>query len=85
MVDNLEQVNIGIQFDNIAINSAASGAGVFNGANNQFGWSSHAKTNSGLGTIGGHHNPLPYNINILWDNDKIDTTINDQDIMWSVK
>ncbi|WP_106497498.1 hypothetical protein [Lentibacillus sp. Marseille-P4043] len=76
--------DIEIRYDTIHITSAASGAGVFNGVNTQFGWSSHSKTNSALGTIGGHLNHTPNNINVLNDNDMIDTTINDQDVMWGL-
>lgn len=77
--------DIKIHYHTIQITSAASGAGVFNGVNTQFGWSSHSKQNTALGTVAGHHNQTPNNINLLNDTDSIDATINDQDVMWSLK
>lgn len=77
--------DIEILYHTIQVASAASNAGVFNGINTQFGWSTHSKANTALGTVGGHHNKTPENANLLWDSDIIDTLINDQDVMWGIK
>lgn len=77
--------DVEINYHTIQITTAASGAGVFNGVNTQFGWSSHSKANTALGTVAGHDNQTPNNINLVHDSDYMDTVINDQDVMWSIK
>lgn len=82
---NQEMTDIEIQYQTIDITSAASNAGVFNGINTQFGWSTHSKANTALGPVAGHDNTTPDNANLIMDSDIIDTLINDQDVMWGIK
>ncbi|TCP21950.1 hypothetical protein EV207_13837 [Scopulibacillus darangshiensis] len=85
MTNYPESSDISIVYHTIQVTNAASNAGVFNGINTQFGWSTHSKANTALGTIGGHDNKAPQNANILLDGDVVDTVINDQDVMWGIK
>lgn len=80
-----ETTDVEIVYHTIQVTAAASNAGVFNGVNTQFGWSTHFKTNTGLGTIGGHDNKAPQNTNVLYDGDLVDATIYDQDVIWGIK
>lgn len=75
--------NAMISFDKLSAGTVSSSSGIFNGRNIQFGWSSHSKTNNGFGTMGGNHNTMHNNLNIVFDNDQLDTPIDDRDIMWS--
>lgn len=72
-----------ISFDQLTAGTIQSSSGIFNGKNIQFGWSAHSKTNNGFGTVGGNSNTLRNNINVVFDNDQLDTPIDDRDIMWS--
>lgn len=72
-----------ISFDKLSVGTVSSSSGVFNGKNIQFGWSSHSKTNTGFGTLGGSSNRVNRNINVVFDNDQVDTPIDDRDTMWS--
>ncbi|TCP21951.1 hypothetical protein EV207_13838 [Scopulibacillus darangshiensis] len=72
-----------ISFDKLSAGSLAASSGIFNGKNIQFGWSAHSKTNNGFGTLSGNHNNFHDNYNIVFDNDQIDTPIDDRDVMWS--
>lgn len=72
-----------INFDKLSAGTVSSSSGIFNGKNIQFGWSSHSKTNNGFGTLGGNHNNFHDNVNVVFDNDQIDTPIDDRDVMWS--
>lgn len=85
MRTNSVNSDIEITYHTIQVTSAASNAGVFNGINTQFGWSTHSKANTALGTVAGSHNKTPKNANLLWDTDIIDAIINDQDVMWGIK
>lgn len=63
---------------------ALDNAGVFNGENEGYGWSSHFKQNMSAVLTGGQmnqfaNNELCENIHIIKDNDFVDTLINDQD------
>ncbi|MBM7646793.1 hypothetical protein JOD45_003027 [Scopulibacillus daqui] len=71
-----------ISFKSLSVGSMSASSGVFNGTNRQFGWSSHSKANSGLGSIGGEKHEIVRNINMVMDNDHLDTPIDDRDIMW---
>lgn len=75
--------NAMISFDKLSAGTVSSSSGIFNGKNIQFGWSSHSKTNNGFGTLGGNSNEMHNNLNIVFDNDQLDTPIDDRDIMWS--
>ncbi|MEH7385852.1 hypothetical protein V7147_10630 [Bacillus sp. JJ1521] len=72
-----------INFEKLQAGSISNASGIFNGKNIQFGWSSHRKENSGFGTLGGHNNKVIKNTNVVFDNDQIDTPIDDRDTMWS--
>lgn len=85
MNNNPIKSDIIIKYDTIKLHNAASNAGIFNGVNVQFGWSTHSKGNTGLGTIGGHDNYSPKNTSLVLDSNYIDTIINDQDYMLSIK
>ncbi len=69
-----------IQFDSINVNVVSGNAGIFIGTNYQFCWNSHSKENSAFGGISGHSNIVQQNINLLVDNDLIDTPIDDRDL-----
>lgn len=60
---------------------AADNAGVLNGQNQIFGWSSHFKMNQNI-YVKGTGIPTPANFNYVEDMDGVDATINDQDIEW---
>jgi hypothetical protein len=75
--------NVVVQFDNIVVNAMETNAGVFVGTNVQYGWSSHNKTNASMTGISGESNEVVGNVNIIYDNDFIDTSIDDRDVMLS--
>lgn len=64
-----------IVFHSININSVQSNSGVFTGSNLQSYWSTHSKENSALGTVTGFYNTIHQNVNVVYDNDHIDTPI----------
>jgi hypothetical protein len=72
-----------VQFEQIVVNVMATNAGVFVGTNSQYGWSSHNKTNVSLSGVSGDKNRVYSNINVIYDNDLIDTPIDDRDVMLS--
>lgn len=84
-MDYSDETEVSIVYHSIQVTNAASNAGVFNGINTQFGWSTHYKTNTAFGTLAGHDNQAPKSINFLQDSDQVDTYINDQDLMWGIK
>jgi hypothetical protein len=66
-----------ICLNSLSIDTLDTTCGVFIGMNNAVGWSSHSKSNSGLGTGGdGCRN----NLNIVYDNDIIDTPAESSDM-----
>lgn len=83
MSDGPRQSQVMIDLDSLSVGTVSSSSGVFNGKNLQFGWSAHSKTNNGFGTLGGQQNSVNKNYNIVFDNDHIDTPIDDRDVMWS--
>lgn len=68
-----------IYYNTNLLNTALDNAGVFNGENQGFGWSSHFKQNNNA-NLTGFLNPHTGNVNIVRDNDGFDATINDQDV-----
>jgi hypothetical protein len=75
-------INALISFDKLTAGTIQSSSGIFNGKNIQFGWSAHSKTNNGFGTVSGNSNTFHNNINVVFDNDQLDTPIDDRGIMW---
>lgn len=75
--------NAMISFDTLKVGTVSSSSGIFNGKNIQFGWSSHSKSNTGFGSLGGSDNKVNKNTNVVFDNDQLDTPIDDRDTMWS--
>lgn len=79
-----QKSNVTIRFEEFEIGTISNSSGVFNSQTNiQFGWSSHSKSNTGFGSLGGQGNKVEQNTNIVFDNDLVDTPIDDRDIMWS--
>jgi len=66
-----------IYLNSLSVDTLDTTCGVFIGVNRATGWSSHAKTNSGLGTSGPH---CRNNINIVYDNDFVDTPAESRDM-----
>lgn len=60
-------------FNNIQIASLSANAGVFTGENTQSGWRVQWKNNFGFGQIAGSNNVAAYNVNVVNDNDRIDS------------
>ncbi|KGP74147.1 hypothetical protein [Pontibacillus yanchengensis] len=64
-----------IQFDSININNMEMNSGVFTGSNYQANWSTNFKMNNGIGLVVGNGNVIAHNLNIVDDNDIVDTPI----------
>ncbi|MCY0900680.1 MAG: hypothetical protein OWU32_00660 [Firmicutes bacterium] len=69
-------VNLG----GIKVGALANDCGIFIGENMQMGWDSHAKQNTGVGSISGDGNVLTVCFALLYDPDMIDCPIFDNDI-----
>jgi hypothetical protein len=63
-----------VQFNQIQVNGMETNAGIFVGTNTQSRWSSHNKTNQSI-SVSGDQNVTSRNINVIYDNDGIDTPI----------
>lgn len=74
-------MSLKIMYDTTQCYIALDNAGIFNGENEGFGWSTHLKKNSSVGLSGTDIEGKNY-INMIFDNDMIDATINDQDFAW---
>lgn len=70
-----------IEFDNINVNAIETTSGIFVGTNTQLGWGAHSKSNHGFGSITGQFNFAIKAINIVMDDDVIDTPIDDRDVV----
>ncbi|WJH34751.1 spore germination protein [Paenibacillus aurantius] len=79
----LRHLGVHIDLNNINVNSIDRSSGIFIGPNTQWGWSAHSKSLAGFGTINGMFNRCSHNLNVVYDNDLIDTPIDDRDIMIS--
>lgn len=69
-----------VQFDRIVVNTIGPNSGIFVGTNLQYGWSSHNKTNASFSGLG-DHSEVSRNVNVIYDNDMIDTPIDDRDVI----
>ncbi|RIW30431.1 hypothetical protein D3H55_16995 [Bacillus salacetis] len=65
--------SINIQFSNISVSSLSSNSGIFTGENTQRNWQVNRKSNSGLGRIAGYQNAAINIVNIVNDNDFVDS------------
>ena len=72
-------MSVAIKFNKITFNAAADNAGIINGENQGFGYSSHLKANRGI-TVSGSRTLSTQNLNDVFDSDFIDTPINDEDL-----
>ncbi|GAA3405903.1 hypothetical protein ACFFNY_26125 [Paenibacillus hodogayensis] len=72
-----------VQFDRIVVNAMETNSGIFVGTNLQYGWSSHSKTNASFSGISGEGHQVTRNVNVIYDNDLIDTPIDDRDVFLS--
>jgi hypothetical protein len=68
-----------IVFNTIVANGMETNVGIFVGQNSANNWVSHNKSQGSILSVIGFYNTLPHNINILNDNDGIDTPISDND------
>ncbi|MCM3768484.1 hypothetical protein [Neobacillus niacini] len=75
---------ISFSFGAINVNQQNTNAGVNVGENQQFGWSSHRKTNNGVGQQAGVFWNITNWTNII-DNDLFDAQIVDPDILPGVQ
>lgn len=69
-----------VALNNINVNVISNSAGIFIGPNNQWGWSSHYKEVD-IMTVKGNNNIARFNNNNIFDQDLVDTYINDQDMV----
>ncbi|MDD4570540.1 MAG: hypothetical protein PHE70_10510 [Tepidanaerobacteraceae bacterium] len=67
-----------INFEGLTVTSVGPSSGIFIGKNRAIGWSAHSKSNVGLGSASGE---VSHNINIVYDNDLIDSPIDDRDLI----
>ena len=65
--------NLIIKFTNINISYISSNSGVFTGTNSQLNWQVNWKSNTGFGEITGYDNLASHIVNIINDNDVIDS------------
>ncbi|WP_338780747.1 hypothetical protein [Metabacillus sp. FJAT-52054] len=65
--------NLTIQFTNINISALSSNSGVFTGTNSQYDWTVSMKSNAGFGKIIGENNVSINNVNIVHDDDVMDS------------
>lgn len=70
-----------VQFDKIVVNTIEVNSGIFVGTNLQYSWSSHNKVNASFAAVSGERNEVARNVNIIYDNDMIDTPIDDRDVI----
>lgn len=73
-----------ILFNSIVTNGMETNALIQIGENNATGWQSHNKNQQSIGMTFGAFIVYPGNLNIMSDNDVLDTTINDMDYTPSV-
>ncbi|MBS4193735.1 hypothetical protein [Lederbergia citri] len=62
-----------IKLENLSAGTVSNSSGIFCGKNIQLTWISHGTINSGFGTLGGLNNKVNKNMNVVFDNDLIDT------------
>ncbi|WKA48417.1 hypothetical protein QWV57_05490 [Geobacillus zalihae] len=69
-----------IIFNTIAANGMETNAAIMVGENVANGWDSNNKNQTSIGFVFGTANAFPYNFNVMYDNDYIDTPIFDNDL-----
>lgn len=69
-----------LHFDKIIVNTMHANSGVFVGTNNQYAWNAHGKMNASISFISGDGNTVEANCNVIFDDDAVDTPIDDRDI-----
>lgn len=74
-----------IHIENLQAGTVSNASGIFTGKNIQIGWSSHGKSNSGFGSLGGRNNKVNKNTNVVYDNDQIDTPIDGREVLYERK
>lgn len=62
-----------VLFNSINVNVIAANSGIFVGSNTQLYWNTVNKMNSGAGNVVGSKNFSTGNINVVYDNDLVDT------------
>lgn len=67
--------NAFVCFDSIKVNAIETNSGIFVGTNTQFNWNTSSNIKSGFGVLIGKQNTVGRNINIVHDDDFIDTPI----------
>lgn len=72
-------MSLSIHYNANVLDTALDNAGVFNGENQGFCWNSHFKQNNNM-NLTGYFNPSYGNVSVLRDDDRVDATINDQDL-----
>lgn len=69
-----------IIFNCIAANSLRTNAGIFVGDNAASSWDTNNKNQQSIGTVNGAGNLFTANLNLMNDNDVLDTPIIDNDV-----
>lgn len=69
-----------LQFDKIFVNAMETNSGIFVGTNNQYAWNAHSKTNASISSISGDGNEFQNTCNVIFDDDAVDTPIDDRDL-----
>jgi hypothetical protein len=77
-------MKLSILFNKVNVNTIDTASGIFFGTNCANGWSSHSKNNYGFGTAS-DNSYIDKNINVIYDNDMIDSPIDDRDTIVSNK
>lgn len=78
---NKKKPEINIILKNLKVNAVEHSSGIFIGTNKAVGWSAHSKSNFGLGTV--IDSNTQNNINTVFDNDVVDSPIDDRDCIVS--
>lgn len=68
-------MNVNIQFDNMNANAVINNSGIFTGSNKQIYWRTFQKNNFGFGVTIGIKNDSTGIMNVINDQDIIDTPI----------
>ncbi|UUZ86313.1 hypothetical protein LJK88_24670 [Paenibacillus sp. P26] len=73
---NVASRQVNIVFNKLYVNVIETNSGIFIGVNNAVGWSSHSKSNYGLGSASNCH--ISGNVSVVQDQDFIDAPIIDR-------
>lgn len=71
-----------VHFKNVSVTTITNASGVFVGTNTQYGWASHEKGNEAFGSVYGNLNVSSGSLHLLFDNDQIDSPIEDADFFY---